>query len=128
MTVYLTENQVINLNKRLILKYSSKEIIGVKDKALLDSSLNRPKQSVFGNDAYKTIYDKATALFHSLIKNHVFHNGNKRTALIVLVVFLQINEIRFNMLQEQAEDFVVDIAKDKYTFEEISKMIREYSN
>jgi Fic family protein len=46
---------------------------------------------VFGRDAYPTITEKAIALFHSLVSNHPFHDGNKRTAVSALYVFLLAN-------------------------------------
>ncbi len=127
MTEYLTKDQVVEINKRMILMYSEEEIIGVKSHSLLESALSRPMQSVFGEDAYATIYDKSSALFHSLVKNHPFHNGNKRTALAVLTMFLDINNIELTMSSEQAEDFTVDVANDLYSLEDIAKKIKNNS-
>lgn len=59
----------------------------IKDVNLLDSAVNRPKQSAFGEDVYITICEKASALFHSLALNHAFHNANKRTAFTSMVQF-----------------------------------------
>lgn len=75
--IYLTTNQVIAINTIQIRLYSPDEILGVKDSNLLDSALNRPKRSVFREDAYPSIYEKSTALFESLAKNDTFHNANK---------------------------------------------------
>ncbi|MBF0624826.1 MAG: type II toxin-antitoxin system death-on-curing family toxin [Magnetococcales bacterium] len=61
---------------------------GVKNQGLLESAVSRPFHSVDGQDAYPTEFDKAAALFHSIIHNHPFHNGNKRTALLSVCVFL----------------------------------------
>jgi death-on-curing protein len=61
---------------------------GVKSKELLESAAARPGQTVGQKDAYPSIYDKAAALFHSLINNHAFHNGNKRVALVSAQVLL----------------------------------------
>ncbi len=61
---------------------------GIKNMGLLESAIARPFQSVAGADAYPSPFDKAGALFHSLINNHPFHNGNKRTALISSAVYL----------------------------------------
>ncbi len=55
---------------------------------LLESAIARPFQTVAGTDAYPSPFEKAGALFHSLINNHPFHNGNKRTALISAAVYL----------------------------------------
>jgi len=65
---------------------------GLRDRGLLDSALNRPFQSAFGEDAYPTILQKAAALFHSLVANHCFVDGNKRTAVVALETFLTAND------------------------------------
>ncbi len=59
-----------------------------RDVRLLDSAVNRPFQSAFGKSIHHTILDKAAALFHSLVTNHSFSNGNKRTAVIAVDQFL----------------------------------------
>lgn len=123
--VYLTTNQVIAINTVQIRLYSPQEQVGVKDPSLLESAINRPKQSVFGNDAYPSIYEKAAALFESIAKNHAFHNANKRTALASLIVFLKINHYRWTMGIEEEQDFTVDVVNHKYTFEEIVSTIKE---
>lgn len=58
---------------------------------LLESALGRPFHSMGGQDLYPTIIEKAAALFHSLIANHPFQNGNKRTAVIAVDAFLLAN-------------------------------------
>jgi death-on-curing family protein len=65
--------------------------LGVKNRGLLESAVGRPFQSAFGQDLYPTVIDKAAALFHSLVANHPFHDGNKRTAVVSLQHFLLAN-------------------------------------
>jgi|SRR5690625_580551 len=125
--IYLTTNQVIAINTLLIHLYSPKEHSGVKDPNLLDSAINRPMQSVFGKDAYPSIYEKAAALFESIAKNHAFHNANKRTALASLIIFLKINDYKWIMGIDEEQDFTVDVVNHKYTFQEIALMIKEYT-
>ena len=62
-----------------------------RDRHLLESALGRPFQSAGGQEAYPTIVGKAAALFHSLIANHPFNNGNKRTAVLSMDAFLMGN-------------------------------------
>jgi len=61
---------------------------GVKDMKLLESAVARPFQSAGQADAYADIFEKSAALFHSLVNNHAFHNGNKRVALVATQVLL----------------------------------------
>ncbi|MBU9710452.1 type II toxin-antitoxin system death-on-curing family toxin [Evansella tamaricis] len=125
--IYLTTNQVIAINSIQIRLYSPNEPLGVKDPNLLDSAINRPKQSVFGRDAYPSVYEKAAALFESLAKNHAFHNANKRTALASKIVFLKINHYRWTMGIDEEQDFTVDVVNHKYTFEEIVSTIESHT-
>lgn len=125
--VYLTTNQVITINAIQIQLYSPKEILGVKDPKLLDSAINRPKQSLFGEDTYTNIFEKAAALFESLAKNHSFHNANKRTALASLIMFLKLNKYEWTMGINEEQDFTVDIVNHKYSFEEIVSIIKTHT-
>jgi death-on-curing family protein len=68
---------------------------GCRDLHLLESAVARPFQTAFSKDAYPTIPEKAVALFHSLISNHPFHDGNKRTAVSALYIFLLANGYYF---------------------------------
>ncbi|GAA0493891.1 type II toxin-antitoxin system death-on-curing family toxin [Salinibacillus aidingensis] len=125
--IYLTTNQVIAINTVQIRLYSPGESLGVKDPSLLDSAINRPKQSVFGSDAYPTVYEKAAALFESIAKNHAFHNANKRTALASLIVFLKINYLRWTMGIEEEQNFTVDVVNHRYKFGEMVSTIKNHT-
>lgn len=123
---YLSIKEVIEINKRMILMYSEKERIGVKDQSLLESAVFRPQQTVFGEDAYPDIYSKAAALFESVAKNHSFENANKRTSLAAMVIFLRLNGIKLKMEQKQAEDLTVDMVLGKYSFKELIDIIKNH--
>lgn len=61
---------------------------GLRDAALLHSAIARPFASFADQDLYPDNFDKAAALFHSLIKNHPFNDGTKRTAFASALYFL----------------------------------------
>ena len=63
----------------------------LRDAGLLDSACHRPSATVFGQDAYPTLIQKAAALLHSMTANHPFIDGNKRTAWLATVVLLRDN-------------------------------------
>jgi prophage maintenance system killer protein len=69
-----------------------------------------------GTEKYRTIDQKAAALFHSLARNHLFHNGNKRTALVTLVTFVWRNDRRFKNDVDDNDVFnmVVAVANDDF--------------
>lgn len=123
---YLSTQEVIAINVSLIKKYSPGEIIGVKDVSLLDSAILRPQSSAFGEDAYPTLFEKAAALFESLGKNHPFHNANKRTAFVALVVFLRYNGYSFEMEPKAAENLTVDMVNHVYAFPQLAEIIKQH--
>ncbi|MFC5471567.1 type II toxin-antitoxin system death-on-curing family toxin [Cohnella suwonensis] len=125
---YLTVQEIIAVNVALIQKYSSGEIIGVKDGGLLESAVLRPRSPAFGEDAYPALFDKAASLFESLGQNQPFHNANKRTAFVALVLFLKYNGRKFGMDQKAAEDFTVDMVNHRYSFLEIAEIIEKHSD
>ncbi|MNE64902.1 Toxin Doc [compost metagenome] len=127
MTNFLTKEEVISAHYFMMKRMNDADQAGVKDHGLLESAVHRPQQSVFGEDAYPTLFDKAAALLESLIKNHCFHNGNKRTAYLVTKSFLIMNGYQLRMERELAVEFIVDIAKGLHTLEMTADILKENS-
>ena len=69
---------VENIHNILIERFGGSK--GIRDRAALESALNRPFQTFDQKELYPTSLDKATAIFESIISNHPFIDGNKRTA------------------------------------------------
>jgi death-on-curing protein len=115
MTRYLTIDELIYINEALpgndqihkILKGKQK----VRDMGLLEAAAARPIQSVFGEDAYPTIQEKAAALLHSLARNHPFADGNKRTAAVAAIFMLQVNGLRPAWDSAEALSHIVAVAE-----------------
>ena len=74
--------------------------VGVKDQSLLESAIARPFVSVGGKDAYETPVEKAAVLFHGVINNHAFFNGNKRTALLSTLHYLGENNLTVDKVSD----------------------------
>lgn len=92
----------------------------VRDIGLLEPALARPRASVLGADAYGTLEAKAAALIHSLVRNHALIDGNKRLGLASLIAFLGMNGRRLNWTNDEAYDFIMDIAAGRQ--DEIAEM------
>jgi death on curing protein len=82
----------------------------IRDAGLLEAALARPQTSVFGEDAYPSLVEKAAALTHSIARNHALVDGNKRLALAGLIAFLGMNGHRLSFSNDEAYDFIIDIA------------------
>ena len=105
VTVALTADYVEMVHDEMVAIYwSLDEPINpseFRDIRLIESAVNRPLQSAFGRSIHRTVVEKAAALFHSLITNHPFANGNKRTAVIAVDLFLIANGYDLYLSQEE---------------------------
>lgn len=78
----------------------------VRDVGLLVSAAERPQTTVFGEDAYPTLEQKAAALLHSLARNQPLVGGNKRLAWSAMKVFAILNGIELAYTVDDAEAMV----------------------
>jgi len=109
---YLTLSELIYINGRLL--NNAKIMSGkqkVRDIVLLEAAAVRPSASAFGEDAYPTLADKAAALFHSIVRNHPFTDGNKRTATIAALLMFEVNGERAIWQPEDALATILSAAE-----------------
>lgn len=123
--LFLTEAELIAINGRMVSKYGG--LHGVKDLNLLRLAVGRPQMSVAFHDAYKSIFDKAAAMFHSIINNHPFLDGNKRTSLFSAILFLEYNGWVVESSRKEAVKFTRRAHNRDYTVEQIAKWFTEHS-
>jgi len=76
----ITLQEVESIHEILIEKFGGSK--GIRDRDILESAINRPYQTFDQKDLYPLPIDKAAAIFESLISNHPFVDGNKRTAYV----------------------------------------------
>jgi prophage maintenance system killer protein len=96
-------------------RYTSDPIApaGVRSQPLLDSAAGRPTTGMGGEFKYPTVEMAAAALTHSVIHNHPFFNGNKRTALVSMLAFLDENGLVLNSSQSDVFRWTIRIASHK---------------
>jgi len=82
-----------------------------RDAGLLESAAARPRTSVFGEDAYPSLFEKAAALLHSICKNRALVDGNKRLAWLATDVFLRIDGVVVEMVDDDAFELVMGVAE-----------------
>ena len=114
---------ILNLHKFSIKKYGGSD--GLRDSGLLESAIARPFQSFDGKDLYPSIFEKAAALGESLIINHPFVDGNKRTGTVAMIAFLEENGLHFSASEENLYNFVISISTGEKKFEEIVEWLKE---
>lgn len=98
---------------------------GVRDENLLASAVNTPFQTFMGNDLYPSLYDKAAQLCYGIANNHPFTDGNKRTALHSMYVYLIINGFDITATQLDVENMIINVAAGNMTNTELAQWLRE---
>ena len=108
---YLTLSEALELHRRVI--GQSVGAIGVLNLDALESALAQPRMTFGGKDLYPSIVDKAAALGYSLIQNHPFLDGNKRTGHAAMEVFLFLNNFEIQSSVDEQERIVLQVASGK---------------
>jgi len=90
---------------------------------LLESAISRPFQTFDNKDLYQSPIDKSSAIFESLIKNHPFVDGNKRTAYVLMRLILLQYDLDIAASHQEKYDFVIEAAKGSMDFNEIKSWI-----
>lgn len=95
---WVLRETVLALQERLLAEFGGGR--GLRDPALLDSALARPRQLL----AYRKpdLFELAAAYAFGLVRNHPFVDGNKRTAFTTAVLFLELNGRRFTATEVDA--------------------------
>ena len=99
---------------------------GIRDKALLESALSRPKQK-YNYEPTTSFFELAAAYSFGIVNNHPFVDGNKRTAFTIGTVFLEINGIVLIASEPDAAITFERLAAGKVSEEDLAKWFDENS-
>lgn len=123
---YLYPKQILYLYQQIIERTGGKA--GLRDQGLLESAAYRPQASFGGQDLYPDLFSKAAALGHSIIANHPFVDGNKRTGFETMRLMLRLNGYDLHASLHAKFNFVVSIAKGELSQQEIADWLKRHSH
>jgi len=103
---YLTSEQLLFIHSRLIAETGGSH--GVRDLARLESAVARPQAVFDRKELYPDVFLKAAALLDSLVNNHPFIDGNKRTGIAAAALFLQANGRQLTASTSELEEFSLE--------------------
>lgn len=121
---YVTLSEVLAIHLRVAERSGGS--VGVRDLPGLESSLAQPKATFDGTDLYPELVDKAAAMAFSMVSNHPFIDGNKRTAHAALEVMLVLNGWEINAPVDEQERLFLDLASGLVDREELVEWIRAH--
>jgi death-on-curing protein len=122
--VWVLHELVIAVHQTLLAEHGG--AIGIRDGTLLESALNRPKQRFEYTDE-TSIFDLAASYCYGLANNHPFVDGNKRIALTIAAVFLELNGYSLDAPETDAVVIIEELAAGNISEEDLASWFKEYS-
>lgn len=124
MTDYLTIEDLLEVARRVVDGEAQ-----VRDAGLLASAVARPQASVFGQEAYPGVWEKAAALMESLGRTNPLFDGNMRLAWTATWFFLELNghPLGEPLDEDTAERFVIDVVSGKLELEPIAIQLAKFA-
>jgi death-on-curing protein len=113
----LTVSEIILLHEKLITATGGER--GIRDKRLLESAVLSCYQTFGGEELYPTVIEKAARMAFAICKSHPFIDGNKRTAIVSMLVLLRIRGISLRYTQAELVELGLKIANSFIEYEEI---------
>jgi len=110
-------SQVDQIHKILIDQFGGSH--GIRDYGTLSSALSRPYSTFDGKELYSTPIQKAAAFIESILINHPFVDGNKRTGYVLMRLILIEHGLDISATQDEKYQFVIRIASGKSNFNDI---------
>jgi death on curing protein len=123
---YLTAEQVLFIHARLIAETGGAH--GVRELNLLLSAVARPQATFEGQELYPDLFSKSAALLESLIGNHAFVDGNKRTAITAIGLFLRLNGYGLTASNREVVAFTLQCAQERVPLEQIALWLKEHTD
>ncbi|KAA0245271.1 MAG: type II toxin-antitoxin system death-on-curing family toxin [Candidatus Brocadia sp. AMX2] len=121
--LFLTLAEVVVIHTNQIELYGG--LPGIRDINLLSSAIAMPHASFHGEYLHNDIYEMAAAYAFHIGKNHPFVDGNKRTALVSTLVFLELNGISISDPQGKLYDAMLDLSTGKLNKSEFASVLRK---
>ena len=117
--------EVLHIHEILVQKFGGGS--GIRDLDLLKSALERPFSGFGETEFYKTVEEKSAALVESIITNHPFIDGNKRTGYVLMRLFLRSGNRDINASESEKYEFIIKIASGLIKYPEILTWIQTNS-
>jgi death on curing protein len=121
---YLTLLEILDLHDRVIQQSGGR--LGIRDLGLLESAIAQPLMTFGNQDLYPTIIDKAVALGFSIIMNHPFVDGNKRTGHAAIETFLILNGWEIRAAVDEQEQIILAVASGSVGREVFAKWLGQH--
>jgi death-on-curing protein len=118
---WISKDEVVAIHRKQIERYGG--LSGIRDEGLLESAIARPR-NLFAYENVDNPIALAAAYAFGLARNHPFADGNKRSAFVVSVLFLDLCGLAVETSQKNVIDTVLALASGDLTEEEFADWLR----
>ena len=101
--------------------------LGVRDWNMFESACLQPYASFAGRDLYPNIFFKAAAFIRSMIKDHPFVDGNKRTSITGAQTMLELNGYKFIGKRKETYNLLLAVANKNLPVDEIAAWLKKHT-
>ena len=122
---FLTVKQVISLHRQVVERYGGGS--GLREPGLLDAAVAMPMATFGGKRLHRTVHQIAGAYLFHICQAHAFQDGNKRTAAIAALVFLDVNGYDLDAGIGEFEELMLGIASGKLGKADAARFFRRHA-
>lgn len=119
--IWIDEAAILAIHSRQLAEHGGGD--GTRDSGLLDSAINRAKNLYHYGNPPPSIEDMAAAYAYGIAKNHPFIDGNKRSALVACILFLNRNGYDISVSMEDCYIAILKLAEGITSEAELSAWI-----
>lgn len=123
---FLSLDEVLEFHRQQLAAYGG--IDGVRDQGLLESAVAMPQASFGGEYLHPDLFYMAAAYAFHLAENQPFLDGNKRTALMAALVFLDLNGYAILDPAEHLYEAMIAIANKQFDKAQLAELLQELSH
>jgi death-on-curing protein len=121
---YLTLGEVLELHRMVV--GSQRALVTIRDLSALESALAQPQATFEGQALYPSLSEQAGALCFSLVTNHPFLDGNKRTAHAAMETFLVLNGAEIVASIDEQERLMLELASGQCSREALVEWLHRH--
>jgi len=121
---YLTLAEVLALYSKIMAQ--SGGALGIRDLNALESAIAQPRMTFDGAELYPTLTEKASAMGFSLVMNHPFVDGNKRTGHAAIETFLVLNRFEIASGPDEQTEIILKLAEGALSRDQFTDWLRAH--
>lgn len=124
--VWILQEAAIAIHKRQLAEHGGGA--GIRDLGLLESAILKPRHIFLYGGGDTPIPQLASAYAYGIARNHPFVDGNKRTALVISLLFLRLNSWKLSCLPDDLYETFMKLAEGSLSEEDLGSWFVEHTN